>query len=742
MNAKKIMGAVLVALLAAALFVGAGAAAVGAGLGQGEVVFVYQQVQATQYSGAWTNAAGNTIEFVAVDTNGNVSIIGNDIVEGKYTQGSGSDEKSIVVKYATGTVIGFGTITGSNVNYPVIGASYYNLGTDNNGNALSSLTLNVTSPNTITPTGIAVTGADKVTKVFEQMTDAEAYVASKEGTYELRVYYKLGNNFVGTAPTDVVNVILGKDVFTITIVEGADPTVTAVADTVVAGNTVDIVINGLPGATYTIEAKGFTIPAQAAGQTIATSGVQIPNTGKVTVTLTAGKDDGDYTIIVKPKNVDGDQAEVELEIIEGDITAEADKDSYFIGQKVTLSGTSTSASNLYFYIEGTNVKLAQIDVNSVVASDNTWEQEITYKNLQDAVNAQGLNKLDAGTYTIYVSSVDVTTDVIPTIPLTSYGYDEEILKPYTTVSVALKQPFLTAELQTTVVAQDSKLVVTGTAESATEGLMVYIFGNNFFVNDTITVKKDSTYKYEYEVDADDMAAGQYFVVIQHPMYDKMFNLGPSQNDKYTIILNTTGEVTETVADPTNTLFKVNDRQTANAAQALCDALDTQNIDDIYVKATFIVAAPTATMNPVPSEVAKGTKLTVSGTTNMAPGEIITVEMLSTAFAAVPKESVNSASFIALTTKVQDDGTWEVTFDTTGLNIDEYTITATAGQFVSTAKVNVVEAADEPVTPVDPVDPVDPKPVDPQPTEPETPGFGALAALAGLGAVAVLLLRRE
>ena len=126
---------------------------------------------------------------------------------------------------------------------------------------------------------------------------------------------------------------------------------------------------------------------------------------------------------------------------------------------------------------------------------------------------------------------------------------------------------------------------------------------------------------------------------------------------------------------------------------------------------------------------------------MAPGTVVTVEILSTAFAAIPKESVNSASFIALTTKVQDDGTWEVTFDTTGLDVDEYTISATAGEFVSTAKVNVIEGA--PVTPVDPVDPVDPKPVDPvTPTEPETPGFGALAALAGLGAVAVLLLRRE
>ena len=117
-------------------------------------------------------------------------------------------------------------------------------------------------------------------------------------------------------------------------------------------------------------------------------------------------------------------------------------------------------------------------------------------------------------------------------------------------------------------------------------------------------------------------------------------------------------------------------------------------------------------------------------------------LLSTAFAAVPKSTVGSASFISLTTKVSDDGTWEVTFDTSGLNVDEYTVSAAVGQFdATTAKVNVVEAADKPDTPDTPDVPDTPDTPD-TPTEPTTPGFGALAALAGLGAVAVLLLRRE
>ncbi|HJJ64427.1 MAG TPA: PGF-CTERM sorting domain-containing protein, partial [Methanocorpusculum sp.] len=85
---------------------------------------------------------------------------------------------------------------------------------------------------------------------------------------------------------------------------------------------------------------------------------------------------------------------------------------------------------------------------------------------------------------------------------------------------------------------------------------------------------------------------------------------------------------------------------------------------------------------------------------------------------------------------------EVTFDTSDLNVDEYSLKVACGtETWKNVEINVVEAADEPVTP--PTDePGQDEPGQDEPVAPETPGFGALAALAGLGAVAVLLLRRE
>ena len=706
MNAKKIMGAVLVALLAAALFVGAGAAADDT---KGKVIFVYQQN--TGLDGTWANGA-NTITFVGG------MITGENIVEGVYQQG----DNTITVKYPTGIVSATATPTVSGAKpYNIIGGVYFG------GDSLSATAIfannTVTSPiagfYVTQPNGVAVaTGYD-----FKDVNGIS--VLASTGEYKVQVLFNAANTFfVNYMPQSY---LVGKDVFTFTFVKEGDVLLTAAADSVVEGDALAVTITGQPGQKYTLLYEGFGIASLGVTSEVTSESdaaksklvFTMSNTGKAVIYLKALDKAGEFTLTVKGGDED---KTVDVEILEGEITAAADKDAYFIGQDITLSGTNTGKSDLYFYIEGQNFPLKQIPVGSAsVESDSTWEQEITYEDLKDVYS----KKLDAGTYTIYVSTKSALVD------------GAKSLKPYTTVSVYLKQPFLTAELKTNIVAIGSDLIVTGTAESADE-VMYYIFGNNFFTSNTTSVKqKDSSYKIELEIGTDvKMDAGQYFVVIQHPMYNGKFNIAPVAGKG--IVLNITGDA-EIYGE---TIIQESERQTANAAEALCQALDTQNIDDLYVKATFIVAAPTATMNPVPSEVAKGTKLTVSGTTNLAPGEIITVEMLSTAFAAVPKEDVNAAAFIALTTKVQDDGTWEVTFDTSALNIDEYNIQATVGEFITTAKVNVVEKA--PVTPDTPDTPDVPDTPDTPdtPTEPTTPGFGALAALAGLGAVAVLLLRRE
>ena len=98
MNAKKIMGAVLVALLAAALFVGAGAAAPA----NGQTVFVYENVSGLE--GSWTYGA-HTI--VASPSGTGYGYFGGDkIVEGPYKGKVGGSEITIYVKYPTAVISG------------------------------------------------------------------------------------------------------------------------------------------------------------------------------------------------------------------------------------------------------------------------------------------------------------------------------------------------------------------------------------------------------------------------------------------------------------------------------------------------------------------------------------------------------------------------------------------------------------------------------------------------------------
>ena len=693
MNAKKIMGAVLVALLAAALFVGAGAAADATGVNHG-TVFIYQDVKESLgiADGLWTNNAG-TISVVD-----GIVIPGANFVAGIYENG----EDKMYVTYPTASYLATSTIGEGDaaVTYIVDGIVYL-------GNTVDLSVISASPSVSIAGVYISYQGGAP-----ELKTDYASISADKKGTYTITAAFGPTNMSAGTPQTYKVDTV---NSFTFKVVGADDVTITATADNVIVGQTFTVTVVGQPGVEYTLvyDKTMVTVPSGQPNELDENNKFVMPNTGSATIYIKAEYKEGTATIAVE-------DAEVDVEIEGGEITAAADKDSYYIGNDIELSGTVTLGSGiLHAYIKGTNVPLAYIGEVEVDTAEKSWELTLEYKDITEATERE----LDAGTYTIYIATEGEEKTI-------------EEIGTYATVSVALIQPFIAITSIPDVVIQGEQFEIKGTAEAATNGIRYYIFGTNYFVNGTQSVK-NGEFTIKLTMEEAKAATGQYFVVIQHPMYDGNFNIAPFGSE---IVLNTTSNAA--VKGEGSVLFNVDARQTANAAQALCDALDTENIDDMYVKASFIVAGATSTINPIPSEIAQGSKLTVSGTTTGMAGDLVTVEMLSTAFAAVPKNTVGSASFISLTTKVADDGTWEVTFDTSSLNVDEYSLSVAVGDLdTTTTKVNVVEAADKPDTPVTPVDPVDP--VDPvTPTEPETPGFGALAALAGLGAVAVLLLRRE
>ena len=744
MNAKKIMGAVLVALLAAALFVGAGAAAE-KDLG---TVFVFQN---TTLEGTWTGDNGS-VTFVD-------GVIGDKTVkEGKYTKGN----ESIYVEFPTVTISAIANATGKL--YPFMGGTLYN------SSSLSEIDLTVVSPagasvvNLLVtyPNGVVVPawknnagqGIFNISATTIQNNDPTGYyngtvpltidVASisklldgQTGVFKIQAVFApegatpdiaTWSGAIAAGDKQLVSwtpeeFLVSKDIFSFTVVNSGEVTATADVDTVIEQNLVTLTITGVPGETYTIVADEFAIVSS--GITAITAGTfTMPNDGKIVVQLKA-LDVGEQTIKVQWGTApDIETVEVSIEVVEGAITAQTDAESYYIGNKVEISGTNTAGGDLKFYIEGTNKNFAPIQVSDFKKDGTSWSA---------VIKGSEFDNYDAGTYTLYVTNVQKP------------GKDNVTSGAYTTAAVVLKQPFISVTEAPSVAVQGNEYVVKGTAEAAND-VYAYVFGTNFFTaanssdNEKMSVdinKGVFTVKILKNV-TKEISAGQYFMVVQHPMYDGNFNIWANGTAIMTAPTNKSGALEL----PGKELFNVKERQKANAAEALCQALDTENIDDMYVKLSFVVAAPQSTINPIPETITQGEKLTVSGSTNMGKGELVTVEILSTAFAAVPKATVGSASFISLITKTDENGNWEVTFDTSGLNVDEYTVSAAVSTLdATTAKINVVEAApeqpDQPDVPGD-----EPEQPGDEPVAPETPGFGALAALAGLGAVAVLLLRRE
>jgi PGF-CTERM protein len=194
-------------------------------------------------------------------------------------------------------------------------------------------------------------------------------------------------------------------------------------------------------------------------------------------------------------------------------------------------------------------------------------------------------------------------------------------------------------------------------------------------------------------------------------------------------------------------------QAPAAASALINLLDSPNIPDTYVKLTFVVDEPVITIDPIGTKEA-GSKFTITGTTNLAVGGTLNVEVTSAAFQPGAKTEASAFSGTGGSAIIEKgDGTnkWSFEVDATEFKPDEYIVNVEhiESDKTATALFDMVEVtettppAGEVTTP--PAGEVTTPPADEtpaEPTTPPTPGFGALVALAGLGAVAFLVLRRK
>jgi len=419
--------------------------------------------------------------------------------------------------------------------------------------------------------------------------------------------------------------------------------------------------------------------------------------------------------------------------------------NYFLGEEVKFTGTNSETDFTYMFITGPNLPsnggqmtnprepvvsgVTSTFQPSDVLEDNTWEYKWQTANLN----------IDAGTYTVYAVATPVDKNGLSNAQ-------------YATVSVIIRKPFISAQASQSVVAAGDKLFVRGTAAGQpTQGVAVWIMGKNKVIYSTTSVNADGTFEYEVtQGTTADMAAGQYFVVAQHPMYNEIYDVYPSANREL---------VLGSYPVSGNTLFKLQgpgSLQGSDAAEALVQALNNPSVDDTYAKLQFLVEVPKVTVLPV-GEKQVGDKFTIAGTTNLAVDDELLVEVVSSSFKPTTKTQSGEFSGATGTVKVQKatDGMnkWSFPVDAAAFKPDEYIVQAqsiTVSGAQASTLFNVVEFKPTPVpTTVVTTAPVNntPVPTTVKTTVPTTkpttqPGFGALIALIGLGAVAFLVVRKH
>ena len=453
--------------------------------------------------------------------------------------------------------------------------------------------------------------------------------------------------------------------------------------------------------------------------------------------------------------------EVDVKVEKGAVTiVAAGSQSYYLGEEIKFSGTNTETYTTYLFIMGPNLKPAGSKISdsnprdakvttgdastfqsASVLSDNTW----SWKWGTSAV------ALDAGTYTIYAVSQP-------------NNYDDLKNSAFGTVSIIIKKPFVSATASQSTVAQGDKVFITGTAEGQpTLGVKIWVLGKNYptTVSDvkTQSVNADSSFKYEITQSATkNLYPGQYFVVVQHPMQNNIFDISMCTGAGLGNVVCNNQANGGLATAKVFTLLGSGSLQGSDAAEALVQGINSPNVDDTYTKLQFLVEVPVIRIDPV-GDKHVGDKFTITASTNLAVDDEVLVQVYSSSFKPTQKSQSGEFSGATGTVKVKkgDSGMNKITFDVDSSTFkpDEYIVTANAILQVATgtALFNVLEGAAPVVTTKAPVVVTTVAPVvttaapvvttvPPTPVPTKSPGYGALIALIGLGAVAFIVVRRH
>lgn len=537
--------------------------------------FVYQNETGLP-DGVWTYGA-STVTVI----DGEI-YPGENFVQGTYKQG----DNTIFISYPTAVYSAVASL--DDVVYIV----------ENGGNVYegSDLSLEIVSVNYQVPvTELIVTypnGTVMRHNTIEYTLPAEA----QTGTYKVQALFDEAYFVPGTP----ANLLLDQNGFAFTVVEETAVSISSSVDTVYNGNAIAITVTGMPGREYTIEALGFDVienqileiqKTETANQYRFT----MPNIGKVTFHVTVNTTGNSASV----KLVGVDNAKVVFTVVTDSSTGggcadcgkqwtiSTDKMTYYLGDSFTISGISTCTDTVILQIEGINYKRI---LQKVPVVNGTWNVTISSESRYWFPKDVNIRWMDCGTYTITAADSYET--------LLSFPEDEEEEYPCShmaTASVVFECPYVNLN-QPSNVSKGGSITLSGNVTGAIDSLQYFLFGPSNLTTGLISVSDDKTFSTEIMTEGFDI--GQYFLVLQYSPYDLEHNIVPvidaNGSDTCSNIMRCWWkeywwkecgwkEIYNSYR------FALNIHQPARAAQALSHELDTQRIDDMHVKSSFIIS---------------------------------------------------------------------------------------------------------------------------------------------------------
>jgi hypothetical protein len=378
---------------------------------------------------------------------------------------------------------------------------------------------------------------------------------------------------------------------------------------------------------------------------------------------------GLYTFVVyDPEKRISDEVTVKAEKGAVSIVASGPQ-SYYIGEKIKFSGTSTASTSVFLAIRGVNAipHARKLDEFSVISENNNPNSFVEVAVRSDCMwsyvwDTSIVGKfLRPGTYTIYVIEG----------PFSPISIDD---KAFGSISIIIKKPFVSCTASQSTIAQGDRLIFTGIVEGIPrQKIQIWIFGNSFCHQEIIQTNSDSSFEYKLSPSqTKQLKPDHYYVIIQHPMMNNEFDVYVDDLKK-SVLTNFPNTAT-----PLFSIDGPGSLHGAKAAMAVVEAINNPNIDDTYTKCMFLIELPVIHIIPIGKKYA-GELFTITASTNLAVDSEIMIEVNSSSYDPNQKNQLGEFSgasgFIKVTKGELGLNQFSFDVDSSTFMPDEYIVKA-------------------------------------------------------------------